>query len=533
MTPPKASPLQAGYCLDRYELLCPIAEGGMASVWVARIVGKHGFEKLVAIKTILPQFAADPRFQKMFLDEARIASGIEHANIAQILDLGEFNEVLYLVMEFVDGDALSKIQRVVEKKGEKIPTGVLLRIGADICAGLHAAHELHDKEGTLLGVVHRDVSPQNVLISARGVAKVIDFGIAKARDRLAGETSTGQLKGKVLYMAPEQAMGVDLDRRADVYAVGAILYHLLCGKPVFEGPNQLSTVYLLASARAADPLPEEVPAPIRDAVHRAIEKDPTKRFATAADLGAALERPMVETGTSTAPPDVARFVAATVGDRAAKRKEALALAMKAAGDRVRLRDLVKVNDPDSSNAFVDLENRLRLAPLSPSTLGDAMTPSELEPLPTVPGIPSAVTVTSESGMPVRGAAVGQNANPVPADRKRTTVLLALAALALCALGVWALVRGGTQTSDARTQGVGPSATSAPASTSPQTIAAAGSVAPFASSASTGASTTGASTGAGLVPSAAVTDAKGLSPLASGKPAPSGSKKPKTHFDDGF
>jgi eukaryotic-like serine/threonine-protein kinase len=185
-----ASPLAPGYKLDRYELLCPIAEGGMASVWVARQRGKHGFEKLVAIKTILPKFASDVRFQEMFLDEARIASRIEHANVAQIFDLGEENEILYLAMEYVEGDALSKLNRACQRKGMKIPTGVLLRVLSDTCAGLHEAHEMKDPSGRALEIVHRDVSPHNILVSTKGTAKLIDFGIATARSRAGAETSS-------------------------------------------------------------------------------------------------------------------------------------------------------------------------------------------------------------------------------------------------------------------------------------------------------------------------------------------------------
>src|SRR5579883_3080329 len=155
--PHPESHLAPGYKLDRYELLCPIAEGGMASVWIARQRGKHGFEKHVAIKTILPKFAADMRFQQMFLDEARIASRIEHPNVAQIFDLGEEHDVLYLAMEYVDGDAISKLRRACKKKGVAIPHAIVLRMFADACAGLHEAHELSE-DGRSLGVVHRDIS---------------------------------------------------------------------------------------------------------------------------------------------------------------------------------------------------------------------------------------------------------------------------------------------------------------------------------------------------------------------------------------
>src|SRR5882757_8864917 len=155
-----ARPLAAGDKLDRYELLCPIASGGMASVWLARLRGKRGFEKLFAIKTIKSELIADPRFQQMFLDEARLASAIQHPNVAQIMDLGEQDDTLYTVMEWVDGESLATIHRLALKRATPLPLGVALRVMADVCSGLHAAHELRDADDVLLGVVHRDVSPE-------------------------------------------------------------------------------------------------------------------------------------------------------------------------------------------------------------------------------------------------------------------------------------------------------------------------------------------------------------------------------------
>jgi len=194
-----------GYRLDgRYELLYPYAQGGMATVWIARVQGKHGFEKLVAVKTILPHLASDEDFRTMFLDEASIASRIRHPNVADMLDLGEENGTLYIVLEWINGDSLAKLYKAVEASGQPFPVHLLLRIGADACAGLHAAHELLDGEGNRMGVVHRDVSPQNILVTVAGVTKVIDFGIAKAFDRMAEATQTGMLKGKAQYTAPEQ-----------------------------------------------------------------------------------------------------------------------------------------------------------------------------------------------------------------------------------------------------------------------------------------------------------------------------------------
>jgi serine/threonine-protein kinase len=343
----RASTLIAGCWLDRYELLCPIATGGMAEAWVARLQGKFGFEKLVAIKTILPKFAADPRFQRMFLDEARIASRIEHTNVARTLDLGEERGVLYLVMEWVDGDGLNKLHRVLEKKGASLPSGILLRIIADVCGGLHAAHELRGSDGSPLRVVHRDVSPQNILISTRGEAKLIDFGVAKARDRVAGDTNAGVLKGKVRYMAPEQALGREVDRRADVWAVGALLYHLLTGRPPYEGANPLATLHLLASGDPPPPLPADVPDPIARVVLHALAHSREARPATAVEVQAAIERAMVAANVPTTIADVAQFVAVHLADRAAQRKRTIELALRAASERMRIQPLLELPRNDS------------------------------------------------------------------------------------------------------------------------------------------------------------------------------------------
>ncbi len=315
----------------------------MASVWIARQTGKHGFEKLVAVKTVLPKFASDERFQSMFLDEARIASRIEHVHVAQILDVGEQLDTTYLVMEYVDGEALSTIHRTLKKKGARMPPGVLLRIMADVCGGLHAAHELRDDAGHLLNVVHRDVSPQNVLCSMRGVAKLIDFGVAKARDRIAGDTNAGTVKGKVRYMAPEQALGREIDRRADLWGIGAILYHLLSGKPPYDGENDVQTLLVLTSGRPPVPLPMSVPRPVAAVVKKALSPSPDGRFATAAEMQQAIEEAMAEAKLTTTPQAVAAFLAEHIADRAQRRKDAIALGVKAASDREKYDELMRSN----------------------------------------------------------------------------------------------------------------------------------------------------------------------------------------------
>jgi serine/threonine-protein kinase len=328
--------LTTGDTLDRYELLCPLAQGGMAAVWLARLRGKHGFQKLVAVKTIRPEHAGDERFQRMFLDEARIAASITHPNVAQIMDLGEENGVLYLVMEWVEGDSVSKLLRVVQRAGHRMPLGIALRILADACGGLHAAHELRGEDGQLINVVHRDVSPTNILLSTKGSPKVIDFGIAKAMGRLAEETSAGVLKGKISYMSPEQALGrSNVDRRADIWAVGSILHMALAGAPPFRAENEVLALHRLTSGKPPDPLPADVPPQVRAIVARTMAFNVDQRTPDCATLQHELEGAMAACGVLTTAADVGHFAAHYLADSTRARQELVQRSIAAASDRDR------------------------------------------------------------------------------------------------------------------------------------------------------------------------------------------------------
>jgi serine/threonine-protein kinase len=328
---PQQAHLVPGYRLDgRYELLYPYAQGGMATVWVARVQGKHGFEKLVAVKTILPNLAVDQEFRTMFLDEASIASRIRHPNVADIVDLGEEANTLYMVLEWVNGDSWAKLYGAVEKVGQPFPVNLLLRIAADACAGLHAAHELCDDMGAPLNVVHRDVSPQNILITIAGVTKVIDFGIAKALDRVSENTKTGMIKGKAQYTSPEQVKGHAVDRRADIWAVGTMLYQYLSGRLPYEGKNDLATLKNLAAARPPPPLPPSVPPRVASVVMTALGGSPEARYPTALDMQRALEAVMPQ---PTTPTDVAAFMAQHLSERMEMRRTDLAEALAEAEQR--------------------------------------------------------------------------------------------------------------------------------------------------------------------------------------------------------
>ncbi|MBX3223454.1 MAG: serine/threonine protein kinase [Labilithrix sp.] len=327
------SALVPGYRLDRYELLCPIASGGMASVWLARLRGKRGFEKLFAIKTIKTELISDPHFQEMFLDEARIASKIVHPNVAQILELGEQDDTLYIIMEYVDGDSLAKINRLAIKRGSPLPPGVSMRIVAEACAGLHAAHQVKDADGESLGVVHRDVSPQNILLTTEGAAKVIDFGLVKAKNRSAGETGQGVVKGKIRYMAPEQVASKGLDHRADVWAAGMCLYELLVGHTPYHTEDDLDVVKRLMSPDPLPPFDVALPPPIEKILAKAIVKDPDGRFESCAQMRRAIESAILELELPAENEHVAEFLKETLPDLASKRKSTIAKATVAAESR--------------------------------------------------------------------------------------------------------------------------------------------------------------------------------------------------------
>ncbi|HEY6723674.1 MAG TPA: protein kinase [Polyangiaceae bacterium] len=322
---------QAGQVLGRYELLLPIAAGGMAMVWAARMRGTRGFQKIVAVKTMLPKLSEDAQFEQMFLDEASLASQIRHPNAVEILDLGEQGGVLYLVMEWIEGIPLNQLMKAAKRQGG-VPAKVAVRIAMQTCAGLHAAHELKDANGNLVGLVHRDVSPQNILVTFDGVTKVVDFGVAKATAAGDGATQAGQIKGKVGYMAPEQVRGEAIDRRVDVFALGIVLYALTTGKHPFRRESEAATMYNICAPQAVM-APSKVvpnyPAELEAVIMKALEKDRDKRFASANDVLKALDK-LPEELRATTDHDVGEFVQTLLGARREERKRALTEALERA-----------------------------------------------------------------------------------------------------------------------------------------------------------------------------------------------------------
>ncbi len=325
--------LVPGMVLGRYELLLPIAQGGMATVWAARQRGTRGFNKTVAIKTMLPTLSEDAQFEQMFLDEAALAAKIHHPNVAEILDLGEQDEILYIVMEWVDGEALSVIHKATRKNQAQLPVRLSMKIAMQACAALHAAHELRDENDVPLQLVHRDVSPQNILCTYDGIVKLVDFGVAKAVGRAGGETNAGQLKGKVPYMSPEQARGGNVDRRTDIFAMGIVIYKLTTGLHPFLGENDLITMRNIISRPLLPPRVKNpsFPVEVEQILVKCLQKDPEKRYQTMAELGLAVERAM--NGMVVAEDDLGAYVRGIMGDRGAKRRAAVRDAVRVADER--------------------------------------------------------------------------------------------------------------------------------------------------------------------------------------------------------
>ena len=321
-----------GLLLDRYELLCPLAQGGMGAVWLARYTGKFGFTRLVVVKVMLAQYARDENMRAMFIDEARIAASIDHPNVVSTLDVGEQDGILFLAMNWVDGDSLSRLVLEVSKANQRLPAGVALKIAADVCAGLHAAHELRDQHDELRGLVHRDVSPQNILLATNGRAMLIDFGIAKANKRVSEETSVGRIKGKLSYMSPEQARTSAVDRRADIFSVGAVLYEIFAGVPPFERESDIQTLTRLTRGGPASPLPVGTHPVVQNVVMRALALEPSARYQTAEEMSYELVVAMREIGAPTTDQEVARYGEPFLAGRRDQRQQAVQNALFAADD---------------------------------------------------------------------------------------------------------------------------------------------------------------------------------------------------------
>jgi serine/threonine-protein kinase len=309
----------------RYELLKKLAAGGMGQVFLARKKGV-GFEKLVVLKRILPHLVEDEEFFTMFLDEARLTARLNHPNIAQIFDVEAEAGQHLVVMEYVQGEDLRRLEKRARAQAMKPPIGVICRIIADAAAGLDYAHKARDDEGKPLGIVHRDISPQNILVGFDGGVKLIDFGVAKAAGR-AQHTATGVLKGKFPYMSPEQAEGEVIDARSDVFALGIVLWEELCDKRLFKGDSDVMSQRLvkLCQVPAPSAVDPHIPKSLDAIVLKALAKNRDERFQDAGSLRLAIENWLLESTTPGSSAHLVEFMQKLYADRIAQLSDPQAL----------------------------------------------------------------------------------------------------------------------------------------------------------------------------------------------------------------
>ena len=274
--------------LGNYAIVRKLARGGMAELFLARDVDED--DKIVVLKQILPRYATNQRFVQLFLDEAKLAASLHHPNIAEANDLGEQDGTYFFTMEYVHGQDVRSILRRTERMRKQVPIELVLQIARAVASALHFAHEWRQVDGSLLGVVHRDVSPSNILVGYDGAIKLADFGVAKASSSSV-RTRTGTLKGKVGYMSPEQARGAPIDRRSDIFSLGVVLWELLALRRLFKADNDLATIQSIITAPppALATIRTDCPTAVEAIIRRALEKDPATRYQTADELQSSIE----------------------------------------------------------------------------------------------------------------------------------------------------------------------------------------------------------------------------------------------------
>lgn len=376
--------------IGRYQLCFELASGGMANVYLARAQGSPGFQKLVALKRIHKHLAEERQYVEMFLDEAQIASRITHPNVCSVFDFGEAEGDYFIAMEYLLGEPLSRVHRRVlanaDERNSPLLPARMARIIAQACEGLHAAHELRNAHDESLNVVHRDVSAENLFVTYDGTTQVVDFGIAHAKQRV-HRTEAGQVKGTFPYMAPEQMTAAPVDRRVDVWALGAVLWELLTLRRLFLRDNDVNTMYAVLSSEIEPPsrYRSDIPPELDEIVLKALQRSPDERWQTARDMGKALRRALAHHHDLVGPAELAEWMAELFPNGEARKRRLMAIAR---GDDVFSPPADSAPDPEAS----------RRAPQIPTTRGGYRVPPA-PPLPAsllmmVVGVVTVLTVVA-------------------------------------------------------------------------------------------------------------------------------------------
>jgi serine/threonine-protein kinase len=396
--------------LGRFEIVRKLASGGMGTVSLACLSGEAGFRRFVAIKRLHLHLAEEPEFVDMFFDEARLAARIHHPNVVPILEIGKEGNERFLVMEYVEGATL---EQLALKRGAVIPPAVGIRILLDALAGLHAAHNIEDDAGRPMELVHRDVSPQNILVGLDGLARLTDFGIARARSRVAKATLQGQFKGKLTYSAPEQVLGRRMDRRTDVYAMGIVLWETLTASRLFDADAEAEVWKKLLHMPVTPPeqIRPEVPREISEVVMRALEREPELRYASAADFADALEAAARTAHLHASHREVAAFVTARSGDRLNERRE-------------KVREWLSARDVTLAGGSTPADDAAGLRSATPNpyqAAGPAAGPTPGRApgaAPRAPTTPPGLGLPPAPGTPAAAAAITPRARSSAGDRSR-------------------------------------------------------------------------------------------------------------------
>jgi len=339
--------LKQGSKLGNYELVLRVGRGGMAAVWVARErAAATKDDRLVAVKVMLTELADESDFIKMFLDEVRLVRSIRHPNVVDVYDVGEDEGVMWMAMEWVEGESLHSVIAEAGKR-RAIPPELAVRIIADAAAGVHAAHELRDLDGSLRGVVHRDISPHNILIGTNGVVKLVDFGVAKAVNRISEATRAGQLKGKFGYMSPEQARGKAVDRRSDIFSLGIVLFELTTSRRLFRGEHDVETLRLVISGGIPKPtlIDSKYPLELERIVLKALERNVAARYQTAAEFEQDLRAYLKSERLIVPQSGVAGILKRVLGERIEQRRKAVRSSLRALNSGIPSGSEVLSNDP--------------------------------------------------------------------------------------------------------------------------------------------------------------------------------------------
>lgn len=389
----------------KYYLVDRIAVGGMAEIYKARYHVGGGLEKTCVVKRILPHYASNPAFVTMFHDEASVCVRLTHANIAQVFDFGRVGNEHFLAMEYVQGQNLQRILHRVRKRNEKLPPSFALYIAAEVAKGLHYAHTRKDQHGKPLGIIHRDVSPANILLSYEGEVKLVDFGIAKAASQ-SERTQAGIIKGKVSYMAPEYLLGLELDARVDVFALGAVLWEMLVGEKLFTGENEVEVIH---KVQHHDPDPPslfnpDIQPPVDRVTSTALARDRSQRYASASEMHRDVAKVSASLGWAVTQPDVGEYLQALFSH---EMEEEMHADREISKTFVGL--TVKMDPPDTLTPTPDpillVDDGDTSPSLKPADLTDQSLPPTAVEIPSAPEDVTDTVTSANEGTPVKPARV--------------------------------------------------------------------------------------------------------------------------------